>query len=183
MFAAKIKGIFFSQNFPIFFPIFSNSLRVSQDALDAGGCAAGDQRLPFGDLRLETRHGGGRNSGGAGRRWQTAADFLRSQVNKKLGVSENVASTTLNPMVLLILIPVKNGYFIGNIPYFQTNPTGEEKKDLDIAEGCWVFSKHEYSSRFLGNSAIFRGPEANPRTGRFKPRPLPVAMFLRETAR
>ena len=28
----------------------------------------------------------------------------------------------LNPMVLLIIIPIKNGYFIGNIPYFQTNP-------------------------------------------------------------
>ena len=28
----------------------------------------------------------------------------------------------LNPMVLLIIIPMKNGYFIGNIPYFQTNP-------------------------------------------------------------
>ena len=27
-----------------------------------------------------------------------------------------------NPMVLLIIIPMKNGYFIGNIPYFQTNP-------------------------------------------------------------
>ena len=27
------------------------------------------------------------------------------------------------PMVLLIIIPMKNGYFIGNIPYFQTNPT------------------------------------------------------------
>ena len=26
----------------------------------------------------------------------------------------------LNPMVLLIIIPMKNGYFIGNIPYFQT---------------------------------------------------------------
>ena len=25
-------------------------------------------------------------------------------------------------MVLLIIIPMKNGYFIGNIPYFQTNP-------------------------------------------------------------
>ena len=25
-------------------------------------------------------------------------------------------------MVLLIIIPPKNGYFIGNIPYFQTNP-------------------------------------------------------------
>ena len=27
-------------------------------------------------------------------------------------------------MVLLIIIPMKNGYFIGNIPYFQTNPYG-----------------------------------------------------------
>ena len=25
-------------------------------------------------------------------------------------------------MVLLVIIPMKNGYFIGNIPYFQTNP-------------------------------------------------------------
>ena len=31
----------------------------------------------------------------------------------------------LNPMVLLIIIPMKNGYFIGNIPYFQTNPNRE----------------------------------------------------------
>ena len=28
-------------------------------------------------------------------------------------------------MVLLIIIPMKNGYFIGNIPYFQTNPHGD----------------------------------------------------------
>ena len=25
-------------------------------------------------------------------------------------------------MVFMIIIPMKNGYFIGNIPYFQTNP-------------------------------------------------------------
>jgi len=37
-----------------------------------------------------------------------------------MGVSEN--SVPLNPMVLLIIIPELNGYFIGNIPYFQTNP-------------------------------------------------------------
>ena len=37
-----------------------------------------------------------------------------------MGVSEN--SVRLNPMVLLIIIPFLNGYFIGNIPYFQTNP-------------------------------------------------------------
>ena len=40
--------------------------------------------------------------------------------SQNMGVSEN--SVSLNPMVLLIIIPMKNGYFIGNIPYFQTNP-------------------------------------------------------------
>ena len=35
-------------------------------------------------------------------------------------MSEN--SVPNDPMVLLIIIPMKNGYFIGNIPYFQTNP-------------------------------------------------------------
>ena len=39
-----------------------------------------------------------------------------------LSLSENRVSTPLYPMVLLIIIPMKNGYFIGNIPYFQTNP-------------------------------------------------------------
>ena len=38
---------------------------------------------------------------------------------KNMDVSEN---RPLNPMVLLIIIPFLNGYFIGNIPYFQTNP-------------------------------------------------------------
>ena len=37
-----------------------------------------------------------------------------------LGVSEN--SVPLNPMVLLIIIPMTNGYFIGNI-----NPTFSDK--------------------------------------------------------
>ena len=35
-------------------------------------------------------------------------------VHSEQGVSEN--SVPLNPMVLLIIIPMKNGYFIGNIP-------------------------------------------------------------------
>ena len=30
--------------------------------------------------------------------------------------------TPKNPMVLLIIIPMKNGYFIGKIPHFQTYP-------------------------------------------------------------
>ena len=37
-----------------------------------------------------------------------------------MGVSEN--SVSLNPMVFMIIIPMQNGYFIGNIPHFQTNP-------------------------------------------------------------
>ena len=38
-----------------------------------------------------------------------------------MGVSEN--SVPLNPMVLLIIIPMKNGYFIGIYPTFSvTNP-------------------------------------------------------------
>ena len=40
-----------------------------------------------------------------------------------IGVSEN-RLVPLNPMVLLIIIPMKNGYFIGNInPTFSDNPT------------------------------------------------------------
>ena len=39
-----------------------------------------------------------------------------------MGVSEN--SVPLNPMVLLIIIPIFNGYLFGNIAYFQTNPYG-----------------------------------------------------------
>ena len=37
-----------------------------------------------------------------------------------MGVSEN--SVPLNPMVSEWSLSLLNGYFIGNIPYFQTNP-------------------------------------------------------------
>ena len=37
-----------------------------------------------------------------------------------MGLSEN--RVPLHPMVLLIMIPMKNGYFIGGIPHFQTSP-------------------------------------------------------------
>ena len=40
----------------------------------------------------------------------------------QLGLSENVGNTPLYPMVLLIIIPMKNGYFIGKI-----NPTFSDK--------------------------------------------------------
>lgn len=49
----------------------------SQDALDAGGCLAGDQRLPLGDLRLQTRHGSGRTRSASSCSWAAAADLLR----------------------------------------------------------------------------------------------------------
>ena len=42
--------------------------------------------------------------------------------NGLIWVCLKMLAKPLNPMVLLIIIPMKNGYFIGNIPYFQTNP-------------------------------------------------------------
>jgi len=42
-----------------------------------------------------------------------------------VGVSEN--SVPLFTQFLLIIIPNLNGYFIGNIPYFQTNPCANKK--------------------------------------------------------
>ena len=41
-----------------------------------------------------------------------------------MGLSEN--SAPLHPMVLLIIIPMKNGYFIGGIHHFQTYPYSHE---------------------------------------------------------
>ena len=48
-----------------------------------------------------------------------------------LWVCLKMLCTPLYPMVLLIIIPMKNGYFIGNIPYFQTNPCGGLLKNGD----------------------------------------------------
>ena len=53
-------------------------------------------------------------------RYSASMQRTRLHGQKKIGVSEN--SVPLNPMVLLIIIPIKNGYFIGGIPHFQTNP-------------------------------------------------------------
>ena len=51
----------------------------------------------------------------------------------------------LKPMVLLIIIPFLNGYFIGNIPYFQTNPFGSASG----SSSCWChlapFAPHGWS--------------------------------------
>ena len=38
----------------------------------------------------------------------------KRELCREMGVSEN--SVAINPLVLLIIIPMKNGYFIGNIP-------------------------------------------------------------------
>ena len=46
---------------------------------------------------------------------------MKEEIDEKgMGLSKN--SVTHNPMVLLIIIPMKNGYFIGNI-----NPTFSDK--------------------------------------------------------
>ena len=47
----------------------------------------------------------------------------KGELEENMGVSEN--SVPLNPMVLLIIIPFLNGYFIGNI-----NPTFSDKPIL-----------------------------------------------------
>ena len=41
--------------------------------------------------------------------------------NTHIRVCLKMLCTPLYPMVLLIIIPITNGYLIGNIPYFQTN--------------------------------------------------------------
>ena len=47
-----------------------------------------------------------------------------------VGVSEN--SVPLFTQFLLIIIPNLNGYFIGNIPYFQTNPCANKKLQVKV---------------------------------------------------
>ena len=77
----------------------------------------------------------------------------------------------LNPMVLLIIIPFLNGYFIGNIPYFQTpksdftcsnyHPWCEPTRFGDFEGNC------TWSASFLSPE----GPHTEPHTGREKHAP------------
>ena len=67
-----------------------------------------------------------------------------------LGVSENRASTPLYPMVLLIIIPMKNGYVIGNI-----NPTFSDKPFqrlpfwlVVLIHGMVLCSSTQFSAQF-----------------------------------
>ena len=57
-------------------------------------------------------------------RWDSDFPFQTTRKTTFWSVSES--SVPLNPMVLLIIIPMKNGYFIGNI-----NPTFSDKPILD----------------------------------------------------
>ena len=50
----------------------------------------------------------------------------------------------LNPMVLLIIIPFLNGYFFGNILYFQTNPYWEESSQV-----TFIFSRGVQTTKQL----------------------------------
>ena len=53
--------------------------------------------------------------------------------NDIMGLSEN--SVPLNPMVLLIIIPMKNGYFIGNInPLFSDKPILIKSQTICVIE-------------------------------------------------
>ena len=63
--------------------------------------------------RFPLRRRPGQSSCSAGRRTTSTTPGGIGAPWMKMGVSENS---------LLIIIPMKNGYFIGNIPYFQTNP-------------------------------------------------------------
>ena len=70
-----------------------------------------------------------------------AADRLL--LGKNMGLSENVVYP-IYPMVLLIIIPFLNGYFIGGIPHFQTSPHGGAT-DVRVAKGasqshCWAMA-------------------------------------------
>ena len=50
----------------------------------------------------------------------------KSEVFIEIWVLLKMLAKPLNPMVLLIIIPFLNGYFIGNISYFQRNPYRNE---------------------------------------------------------
>ena len=58
----------------------------------------------------------------------------------------------LNPMVLLIIIPFLNGYFIGNIPYFQTNPHPSHNLIHQMDQGFHFKATDGYRLRATGCS-------------------------------
>ena len=54
---------------------------------------------------------------------QSARESVRSnRKRQEIWVCLKMSCTPLYPMVLLIIIPTSNGYFIGGMPHFQTYP-------------------------------------------------------------
>ena len=71
--------------------------------------------------QLPAAAGQSQQSAGIRGRGRRVLEFQKSPEMMKW-VCLKMVSTPLYPMVLLIIIPMKNCYFIGNIPHFQTNP-------------------------------------------------------------
>ena len=55
-----------------------------------------------------------------------------------MGLSENVVYPFLPNGFADHEIPMKNGYFIGNIPHFQTNPHGDDDEGMDGWDDGWM---------------------------------------------
>ena len=67
-------------------------------------------------------------------KWIYASLKLRDDTSSddlNMGLSEN--SVPHCTQWLMIIIPMKNGYFIGNIPYFQTNPYGNDDHQFGVS--------------------------------------------------
>ena len=57
-----------------------------------------------------------------------------------MGVFEN--SVAINPMVFMIIIPMKNGYFTGNIPnIFRQTHMVEKMDNLEVSMRSWGIPK------------------------------------------
>ena len=93
-----------------FFPMGSYGKSVKKlSPLPLGTSGDSPPGAPPGHRVLDVEKDGVKKKG-----WTPLKEKIQWTVH--LGVSENVVSTPLYPMVLLIIIPMKNGYFIGNIP-------------------------------------------------------------------
>ena len=67
-----------------------------------------------------------------------------------MGLSEN--SVPLNPMVLLIIIPFLNGYFIGNIPNIFRQTHMKNVVNPRMAERCFFSEVHQERRQTSGTA-------------------------------
>ena len=74
-------------------------------------------------------------------------------IPNKMGVSEN--SVPLNPMVLLIIIPTSNGYFIGNMPNIFRQTQMVEQESSTTATLWWTNITME-NHHFSWENPLFR---------------------------